>query len=135
MCIRDRPYPDIFMACLDGLGIHPQNAIGVEAVSYTHLDVYKRQLYPWRTIGGDECSGYFLAGSAQYHINADIAYAIGLYWDATQDWDFMVQYGAQMLFETARIWPQIGFFNPRLDGAFCIHAVTGPDEYLSLIHI
>ncbi len=123
---------------------HPKAAKDLLLYRFNHLDGARKHaiemnhkngaLYPWRTIGGDECSGYFLAGSAQYHINADIAYAIGLYWDATQDWEFMVKYGAQILFETARIWPQIGFFNPRRNGAFCIHAVTGPDEYTALVN-
>ena len=36
-------------------------------------------LFPWRTIGGEEASAYYPAGTAQYHINADIAYAIGKY--------------------------------------------------------
>lgn len=89
-------------------------------------------LFPWRTIAGGECSAHYPSGSAAYHINAAIAYAIGLYVDATGDLDFMVEAGAEMLFETARIWLQIGHFNPRRGGAFCIHEVTGPDEYTAL---
>lgn len=90
-------------------------------------------LYPWRTIAGDECSAHYPTGSAAYHINAAIAYAIGLYLDATDDLDFLCAAGAEMLFETARIWPQVGHFNPRRGGAFCIHEVTGPDEYTTLV--
>src|SRR4029453_10083650 len=30
--------------------------------------------FPWRTINGDEASAYYAAGTAQYHIDADIAY-------------------------------------------------------------
>jgi alpha,alpha-trehalose phosphorylase len=90
-------------------------------------------LYPWRTIGGDECSAHYPSGSAQYHINADIAYAIRLYLDATGDTAFLEAAGAEMLFETARIWIEIGHYNPRRGGAFCIHAVTGPDEYSALV--
>lgn len=33
-------------------------------------------LYPWRTINGEEASAYYAAGTAQYHINADIIYAL-----------------------------------------------------------
>lgn len=91
-------------------------------------------LYPWRTIGGDECSAYFPTGSAQYHINAAIAYAIRFYLDATDDLDFLAAAGAEMLFETARIWLQAGHFNAHRDGAFCIDAVTGPDEYSALVN-
>jgi len=90
-------------------------------------------LYPWRTIAGDECSAYFPGGSAQYHINADIAWAIRLYVDASGDEDFLRDMGAEMLCETARIWLQAGHFNPRRGGAFCIHEVTGPDEYSALV--
>ncbi len=90
-------------------------------------------LYPWRTISGDECSAYFPGGSAQYHINAAVAWAIRLYVDASGDDAFLRERGAEMLFETARIWLAIGHFNPRRAGAFCIHEVTGPDEYSALV--
>ncbi|MDE1898224.1 MAG: beta-phosphoglucomutase [Xanthomonadaceae bacterium] len=90
-------------------------------------------LYAWRTISGDECSAYFPSGSAQYHINAAVAWAIRLYVDASGDDAFLRDRGAEMLFETARIWLAIGHFNPRRDGAFCIHEVTGPDEYSALV--
>lgn len=90
-------------------------------------------LYPWRTIAGGECSSYFPSGSAQYHINAAIAFAIELYDQATNDEDFMVRMGGEILFETARLWMDVGYFNPRRSGAFCIHEVTGPDEYSALV--
>ena len=89
-------------------------------------------LFPWRTIGGEECSSFFPAGSAQYHINAAIAYAVLQYVDATGDNDFLMQGGAELLFETARIWMQLGHFNARRGGQFCIHEVTGPDEYTAM---
>ncbi len=90
-------------------------------------------LYAWRTISGDECSSYFPSGSAQYHINAAVAWAIRLYVDATGDHDFLIAKGAEILFETARVWLDVGHFNPRRGGAFCIHAVTGPDEYSAVV--
>ena len=90
-------------------------------------------LYPWRTITGPECSSYFPAGSAQYHINADIAYAVQQYVEASGDLEFLHSHGLEMLVETARLWPQAGFFNPRKGGAFCINRVTGPDEYSALV--
>lgn len=94
----------------------------------------KGALYAWRTIGGEECSAYYAAGTAQYHINAAIAYAIRQYYEATQDWEFIIQSGAEMLFETARIWPGIGHYNPRQNGQFCIYGVTGPDEYTAVVN-
>jgi beta-phosphoglucomutase len=90
-------------------------------------------LYAWRTISGDECSAYFPSGSAQYHINAAIAFGIRLYVDATGDIDFLALGGAEVLFETARLWLQVGNYNPRRDNAFCICQVTGPDEYSALV--
>ncbi|KGB53091.1 Beta-phosphoglucomutase precursor [Sphingopyxis sp. LC81] len=89
-------------------------------------------LYPWRTIAGDECSSHYPTGSAQYHINGDIAYALALYVAATGDEAFRLR-AAEMLFETARMWIEIGAFDARRGGAFCIHGVTGPDEYSALV--
>lgn len=90
-------------------------------------------LYPWRTIGGDECSAHYPSGSAQYHINAAVAFAIKLYVEASDDQAFLSEGGAEILIETARIWLQLGHFNARRGGAFCIDGVTGPDEYTALI--
>ncbi|MFP5393707.1 MAG: glycoside hydrolase family 65 protein, partial [Gammaproteobacteria bacterium] len=89
-------------------------------------------LFPWRTIAGDECSAYFPAGTAQYHINADIAYSISKYFEATGDLDYMAQAGFEIVAETARIWLGIGTFDR--DGRFCINEVTGPDEYTALVN-
>ncbi len=94
----------------------------------------KGALYPWRTIGGEECSAYFPAGTAQYHINADIAYALQKYMEATNDEDFLVKYGAEMLFETARIWADLGAFIGERGNRFCINTVTGPDEYTAIVN-
>jgi len=90
-------------------------------------------LYPWRTISGEECSSFFPAGSAQYHINAAVAYALMQYIDATGDESVLYEGGAEMLFETARIWLQLGHFSPGHSGKFSIHEVTGPDEYSAMV--
>lgn len=90
-------------------------------------------LYPWRTIDGGECSSFFPAGSAQYHINADIAYALRLYVEATGDVSILDDGGAEMLAETARVWLQVGFHDPGRGEAFVINSVTGPDEYSALV--
>ena len=89
-------------------------------------------LYAWRTIGGRECSSHYPTGAAQVHINADIAHAVKLCVEATGDTALLAD-AAEMLFETARIWPRIGRFDPARGGAFCIYGVTGPDEYTALI--
>jgi alpha,alpha-trehalose phosphorylase len=90
-------------------------------------------LFPWRTINGEEASSYYAAGTAQYHINADIAYAIKHYTDARGDFDLVAEVGAEILVETARLWCDLGFFSPDT-GAFHIHGVTGPDEYTTVVN-
>ncbi|MBB3095908.1 alpha,alpha-trehalose phosphorylase [Actinoplanes campanulatus] len=90
-------------------------------------------LFPWRTIGGDEASAYYAAGTAQYHIDADIAYALDQYVRVTGDTDLLVRHGAELLVETARMWAHLGFFSERRDGRFVIHKVTGPDEYTTVV--
>ena len=91
----------------------------------------KGALFPWRTIMGKECSGYFPAGSAQYHINGDIAYAVISYYLATNDIDFIVSKGAEIIYETARLWMDVGSF---YNNQFHINNVTGPDEYTCLVN-
>jgi alpha,alpha-trehalose phosphorylase len=89
-------------------------------------------LYPWRTIAGDEGSAYFPSGSAQYHINAAIAFALRFHVLGSGD-GRLAERDAAMLFETARLWMQAGHFSRGRGGRFCIHAVTGPDEYSALV--
>jgi beta-phosphoglucomutase len=91
-------------------------------------------LFPWRTIGGEETSAYYPAGTAQYHINGDIAYALRKYLTATGDRSLLVDGGAELLFETARLWVDLGSRSVRRGGAFCINEVTGPDEYTALVN-
>ena len=86
-------------------------------------------LYAWRTINGHEASGNFLGSTVQYHINAAVAYAIHKYMEATEDKDFLVDMGAEMLFETARCWAHRGVFLESRGGRYCINEVCGPDEY------
>jgi len=95
---------------------------------------HRGALFPWRTISGEEASAYYEAGTAQYHINADIMYALRKYVNATGDEEFLFQYGAEMLVETARFWCDLGFFSSRKGGKFCINGVTGPDEYNTLVN-
>jgi alpha,alpha-trehalose phosphorylase len=94
----------------------------------------KGALFPWRTINGEEASAYYAAGTAQYHIDADIAYALMQYAEVTGDTDFLYQEGAEMLIETARMWVSLGFYSGRANGQFCINGVTGPDEYNTVVN-
>jgi alpha,alpha-trehalose phosphorylase len=91
---------------------------------------FKGAAFPWRTIHGEECSGYWPASTAAVHINADIADAVLRYVSATGDKAFERSYGAELLVETARLWASLGHFDRA--GAFRIDGVTGPDEYSAL---
>lgn len=111
---------------------------------YTMLDAARRRarevnqvgaLFPWRTINGEEASAYYAAGTAQYHIDADVAYAVSQYVAASGDVDFLAQEAIDILVETARLWSDLGFWRQH-DGrdSFHIHGVTGPDEYTAVVN-
>src|SRR3954453_17712995 len=85
---------------------------------------------PWRTIAGQECSAYWPAGTAAFHINADVADAVARYQDAVDDPHFERSCGVELLVETARLWRSLGHHDA--EGNFRIDGVTGPDEYSAL---
>ena len=112
-----------------------------DALRWRHatLDVareHARQLglkgaaFPWRTIRGEECSGYWPAGTAAFHVNADIADAVARYCAATHHRDFERDAGLELLVETARLWRVLGHHDAA--GRFRIDGVTGPDEYSAI---
>lgn len=119
----------------------PEAARSALHFRYTMLPAARRRadalglegaLFPWRTINGREASAFFEAGSAQYHIDADISYAVAQYVNITHDTVFLREEGIDILVETARMWNSIG--NVSLDGRFHINCVTGPDEYSALVN-
>jgi alpha,alpha-trehalose phosphorylase len=83
--------------------------------------------FPWRSINGAECSAYWPAGTAAFHVSADISDAVARYYAATHDQDFDRNQGTEILLETARLWMSLGHHD--LHGGFRIDGVTGPDEY------
>lgn len=121
---------------------NPQLAKNLLLFRYNTLDLARERAkyighpkgaaFPWRTINGNECGPYYPTGTAAYHINPDIAYAVILYYQVTDDLDFIAKFGAEMIFETARVMYDAGHF--RDDGEFCIDSVTGPDEYTILVN-
>lgn len=122
---------------------NPQIAKNLLLFRYSMLDKARERaravnqrgaLFPWRTINGEEASAYYAAGTAQYHINADIIYAMKKYVAATNDREFLRTKGAEMLVETARLWLDLGFYSEQKGGAFCINGVTGPDEYNTVVN-
>ncbi|MFW6035063.1 MAG: glycoside hydrolase family 65 protein [Halothermotrichaceae bacterium] len=89
----------------------------------------KGALFPWRTINGREASAFFMGSTVQFHINADIAFAINQYFTATCDYEFMFNYGVEILIETARMWASRGSYIPLNNNRYCFNEVCGPDEY------
>ncbi|MFE9997073.1 glycoside hydrolase family 65 protein [Streptomyces avermitilis] len=83
--------------------------------------------FPWRTIEGSEGSAYWPAGTAAFHVNADIADAVVRYTAVTGDERFARDTGVELLVETARLWRSLGHHDHH--GDFHIDGVTGPDEY------
>ncbi len=84
-------------------------------------------VFPWRTIRGQECSSYWPAGTAAFHIGGAVADAAIRYQQATGDETFERDVGLELLVETARLWRSLGHHDPQ--GRFRIDGVTGPDEY------
>jgi alpha,alpha-trehalose phosphorylase len=87
--------------------------------------------FAWRTISGQECSGYWPAGTAAMHITADVALALGRYTAITGDESVEVEGGVELLAETARLWMSLGSYGS--DNMWHIAGVTGPDEYTALV--
>ena len=87
----------------------------------------KGAVFPWRTIAGHECSGYWPAGTAAFHLGADIADAVVRYISVTGDQAFERDICVELLAQTARLWSSLGHRDPA--GGFRIDGVTGPDEY------
>lgn len=124
----------------------PQVARGVLRFRYLMLPAARRRaadlsqlgaLFPWRTINGEEASAYYAAGTAQYHINADVAFALCKYVQATGDDDFMLREGIDLLVLTARLWADLGFWldhSSPTARSFHLHGVTGPDEYTTVVN-
>jgi alpha,alpha-trehalose phosphorylase len=106
---------------------HSTLALARERAHELHL---QGASFPWRTISGKECSGYWPAGTAAFHINGDIAYATRRYVSATEDREFESGPGIDLLVETARLWAALGHHDA--EGRFRIDGVTGPDEYSAL---
>ncbi|HIY92338.1 MAG TPA: glycoside hydrolase family 65 protein, partial [Candidatus Companilactobacillus pullicola] len=99
------------------------------------LGVKDGALYSWRTINGKEASAYYPASTAQYHIDADIAYSIYRYFDVTGDKQLIRDYGLEIVLETARFWTNFGSF-AEVNGQqkYCFFDVTGPDEYSAIVN-
>lgn len=88
-------------------------------------------VFPWRSINGAECSAYWPAGTAAFHIGADVADAVVRYLGASADQDFERDFAVELLVQTARLWISLGHHD--VHGGFRIDGVTGPDEYTAVV--
>ena len=100
---------------------------------------FRGAMYPWESADtGDEATpkaiilpnGEVLIirnGEMEVHITADIAFGTWQYWRATEDDNFFLDYGAEIMLETARFWASRA--SEESDGRYHIRHVIGPDEY------
>jgi alpha,alpha-trehalose phosphorylase len=86
--------------------------------------------FPWRTIAGEECSAYWPAGTAAFHVTADVADAVARFQLVAGNEDFARRFGNDLLIDSARLWVSLGYFDA--SGEFRIDGVTGPDEYSAI---
>ena len=126
--------------------IYTQPTIAKQLLKYRHSILPKARdraremavdngvLFAWRTINGEEASPYYPAGTAQIHINGDIAHAVNTYLEATEDKEFARKEGLDILIETARFYEAYGHYDDLRDGAFVMNDVTGPDEYTAIVN-
>jgi alpha,alpha-trehalose phosphorylase len=123
--------------------IYTQPAAAAEVLRWRHttLDLARERAatlglkgaaFPWRTIQGQECSGYWPAGTASFHIGAAVADATLRYIQASGDEVFEREVGVELLVETARLWRSLGHHDRH--GQFHIDGITGPDEYSAVVH-
>ncbi|MDD3013765.1 MAG: glycosyl hydrolase family 65 protein [Candidatus Gastranaerophilales bacterium] len=71
------------------------------------------------------------SGKYENHISPDIAYAAWQYWIVTHDEEFLLNHGAEMIFEIARFCRSLMVEGS--DGYYHINNVIGPDEYHELV--
>ena len=92
---------------------------------------YKGARYPWESsiTGDEECPNWQYCDH-EIHITADIVYAIAHLVRATDDMDFLINYGAEIMIETARYW--VSRVSLGEDGLYHLNGVMGPDEYLPM---
>lgn len=103
---------------------------------------FKGAMYAWESANtGDEVTPRWALPEDPYaedvriwcrdreiHISADIAYAVWYYWLATNDDEWLRDYGAEIIFETAVFWiSRVELDNK--DERYEIRGVIGADEY------
>lgn len=105
-----------------------------EARLHAESNYFKGAMYGWQVNEkGVEQTPAGVGAYYSIHVIADITYAILDYWNVTQDEDFMVNYGCEILVETARYWESRVCKDINED-KYHILAVRGPNEYDVLVN-
>jgi len=95
--------------------------------------------YPWESAntGREECPMWTVDGAYRFwardqeiHVSADVAYGVLTYVEVTGDIEFLLEFGAEILFETSRFWVERAEYEPNTEG-YSIRQVMGPDEFHS----
>lgn len=103
---------------------------------------YEGAMYPWEsTDTGEETTPRWTnphpttgeririwTGDNEQHISTDIAYAILQYWRWTGDDAWFMDYGAEIVLDTARFWGSRAEYNAAQD-RYELRMQIGPDEY------
>ena len=128
-------FPEISKSCL----LYRYRRLN-EAREYAAEHGYKGAMYPWQTgsSGREETQVIHLNpksgewgpdySSLQRHVSLAIAYNTWMYYQTTDDKDFLYRYGAEMLLEIARFWSSKAALNEKT-GRYEIDKVMGPNEY------
>jgi beta-phosphoglucomutase len=130
---------------------YTQPALARNLLSYRHHTLpgarrkakaagYEGAMFAWESAdSGDEVTPSWVpdargeliriwCGDIELHITADVAYAVWQYWQATGDDDWMRQYGAEIVLDTAVFWgSRVEWHAER--GRYEMRDVIGPDEY------
>ncbi len=103
---------------------------------------YKGAVFAWESAStGDEVTPRWVppadgdgelvriwCGDRELHINTDVAYAVWQYWQATGDDNWMRDYGAELVLDTAVYWGSRVEWNAKQEH-YEIREVIGTDEY------
>ncbi len=131
--------------------IHTQPRLAKEFLMYRYrrlpqaqvcaqLQGYEGALWPWESAdsGEDETPDTWVNfdgtvlpvhnSKREHHIASDIVYAVFRYYQVTEDTDFMLNHGAEMVFETARFWASRVDYDAAKD-CYEIRQVIGPNEF------
>ncbi|TFI54031.1 beta-phosphoglucomutase [Mastigocladus laminosus UU774] len=108
---------------------------------------YKGAMYAWESADtGDEVTPRWLPPNDPYgediriwcrdreiHISTDVVYAVWYYWQATNDDEWMRDYGAEIILDTAVFWGSRVEYNTKHE-RYEIREVIGADEYHEFVH-